>query len=179
MGHEFPGLFDCRVPSWMEQPGPEGDIVLSSRIRLARNLSGVPFPGQADEKQLAGIGHKVSFSVQDMEDADPVHTYRMLDIAGLTEQERRILVEKHLTSLKHIQQPGQRSLIVRDDTAVSIMVNEEDHFRIQSLTAGLNLKAAWKMADATDNLLEQRLGFAFNEDLGYLTSCPTNLGSGL
>ena len=179
MGHEFPGLFDCRVPSWMEQPGPEGDIVLSSRIRLARNLSGVPFPGQADETQLAGIGHKVSFSVQDMEDADPVHTYRMLDIAGLTEQERRILVEKHLTSLKHIQQPGQRSLIVRDDTAVSIMVNEEDHFRIQSLTAGLNLKAAWKMADATDNLLEQRLGFAFNEDLGYLTSCPTNLGTGL
>ena len=56
MGHEFPGLFDCRVPSWMEQAGPEGDIVLSSRIRLARNLSGVPFPGQADEKQLAGIG---------------------------------------------------------------------------------------------------------------------------
>ena len=179
MNIEHPGLFDCRVPSWMEQAGPEGDVVLSSRIRLARNLNGVPFPGQADEQQLAGIGHRVSFSVQDLTDADQGHGYAMLDMAMLTEQERRILVEKHLTSLKHIQQPGHRSLIVRDDTAVSIMVNEEDHFRIQSLTAGLNLKTAWNMANDTDNLLESRLGFAFNEDLGYLTSCPTNLGTGL
>ena len=98
---------------------------------------------------------------------------------NLTEQERRILVEKHLTSLKHVQDPVSRSLIIRDDTAVSIMVNEEDHFRIQSLTAGLNLKSAWQMADETDDLLESRLGFAFTEDLGYLTSCPTNLGTGL
>lgn len=179
MGYESSGFLDGRVPSWMEQAGPEGDVVLSSRIRLARNLSDVPFPGQADETQLASIGHKVSFSVQDLVDGDPLHDYQILDMESLTEQERRILVEKHLTSMKHIQQPGHRSLIVRDDTAVSIMVNEEDHFRIQSLTAGLNLKAAWNMADATDNMLESRLSFAFNEDLGYLTSCLTNLGTGL
>ena len=172
-------LFDCRVPRWMEQAGPEGDIVLSSRIRLARNLNGVPFPGQADVDQLKQIGNRVSFSVQDLIDSDLPHQYQMLDMSSLTEQERRILVEKHLTSLKHMQDPANRSLIIRDDTAVSIMVNEEDHFRIQSLTAGLNLRSAWKMADEIDNRLEARLGFAFSEDLGYLTSCPTNLGTGL
>ena len=172
-------LFDGRVPLWMEQTGPEGDIVLSSRIRLARNLSGVPFPGQADAGQLRQIGNRVSFSVQDLIDADDSHQYQMIDMAALTEQERRILVEKHLTSLKHVHIPANRSLIIRDDTAVSIMVNEEDHFRIQSLTAGSNLRSAWKMADETDNLLESRMGFAFTEDLGYLTSCPTNLGTGL
>jgi protein arginine kinase len=172
-------LFDCRVPSWMEQPGPEGDIVLSSRIRLARNLIGAPFPEQADVGQLEQIGHQASFTVGDLADADHSHQFEMLEMSSLTEQERRILVEKHLTSLKHIQCPTNRLLIIRDDTAVSIMVNEEDHFRIQSLTAGLNLKAAWRMADETDNLLESRLGFAFSEELGYLTSCPTNLGTGL
>ena len=142
-------LFDCRVPLWMRQTGPEGDIVLSSRIRLARNLNGVPFPGQADEEQLKQIGNRVSFSVQDLVEADGQHQYRMLDMESLSEQERRILDEKHLTSMKHMQDPANRSLIIRDDTAISIMVNEEDHFRIQSLTAGLNLRSAWEMADET------------------------------
>jgi protein arginine kinase len=179
MGDNQKKLFDCRVPLWMQQAGPEGDIVLSSRIRLARNLNGVPFPGQASADQLKQVGNRVSFSVQDLIDADESHQYQMLDMSMLTEQERRILVEKHLTSLKHLQDPTNRSLIIRDDTAVSIMVNEEDHFRIQSLTAGLSLRSALKMADETDSLLESRLGFAFSEDLGYLTSCPTNLGTGL
>jgi protein arginine kinase len=179
MDNHNENLFNSNVPSWMEPPGPEGDVVLSSRIRLARNLNEVPFPGQANGKQLEQIGHRASFSVTDLNRMDERHQYEMLDIAALTDQERRILVEKHVTSLKHIQDPSSRALIIRDDTAISIMVNEEDHFRIQSLTAGLNLKAAWQMADETDNLLKSRLGFAFQEDLGYLTSCPTNLGTGL
>jgi len=179
MENEASILFDGQVPAWMEQPGPEGDIVLSSRIRLARNLIGVPFPGQADSGQLKQIEHRVSFSVEDLTAADPSHQFKMFEMASITEQERWILVEKHLTSLKHIQYPSYRSLIVRDDNAVSIMINEEDHIRIQSLTAGMNLKGAWQMADETDNFLESRLGFAFSENLGYLTSCPTNLGTGL
>lgn len=179
MDNDSLNLFDRQVPVWMEQAGPEGDIVLSSRIRLARNLSGIPFPGQAADEQLKQIGNRVSFSVQDLAAADPRHRFEMLDMSALTEQERRILVEKHLTSLKHVHDPSNRMLIIRNDTAVCIMINEEDHFRIQSLTAGLNLKSAWKMADDTDDLLESRLNFAFNEDLGYLTSCPTNLGTGL
>lgn len=179
MGNNGPELFAAHVPQWMEQAGPEGDVVLSSRIRLARNLNGVPFPGQADAEQLQRIDNRIAASVRDLFPTDEKYRYQLLDMAKLTEQERRILVEKHLTSLKHIQEPASRSLIVRDDTAVSIMVNEEDHFRIQSLTAGLDLKAAWKMADETDDLLEARLGFAFTEELGYLTSCPTNLGTGL
>ena len=172
-------FFDSCVPQWMQQSGPEGDIVLSSRIRLARNLNGAPFPGQADGVQLRRIDDRIAVSVEDLIRTDDNHRYQRLDMDKLTEQERRILVEKHLTSLKHVQDPVSRSLIIRDDTAVSIMVNEEDHFRIQSLTAGLNLKSAWQMADETDDLLESRLGFAFTEDLGYLTSCPTNLGTGL
>ena len=179
MGRNNKTLFDGSVPLWMKKTGPEGDIVLSSRIRLARNLTGVPFPGQADNEQLKQVSNRASFSVQDLIDSDESHQYEMIDMAALTEQERRILVEKHLISLKHMQDPMNRSLIIRDDTAVCIMVNEEDHFRIQSLTAGLNLQSAWKMADKTDNLLEARLGYAFSENLGYLTSCPTNLGTGL
>ena len=179
MDTENIGLFDCQVPSWMQQAGPDGDIVLSSRIRLARNITGMPFPGQADDDQLGEINLRAAGSVSDLVNSDQSHHYAVLDMAGLSDQERRILVEKHVTSLKHIRKPANRSLIIRDDTAVSIMVNEEDHFRIQSLTAGLNLKSAWQMADETDNLLENRIGFAFNEDLGYLTSCPTNLGTGL
>ena len=173
------GLFDCRVPPWMGQTGPDGDIVLSSRIRLARNVHGVPFPGQADDAQLEKIGDRVADAVPELIQADQTHDYAVLDMALLSDQERRILVEKHVTSVKHIRKPAHRSLIIRDDTAVSIMVNEEDHLRIQSLTAGLDLKSAWHMADETDDLLESRVGFAFNEDLGYLTSCPTNLGTGL
>lgn len=173
------GLFDCRVPPWMGQTGPEGDIVLSSRIRLARNVQGAPFPGQADDSQLESIGAKAADTMAELNRSDQGHEYTLLQMASLSDQERRILVEKHVTSLKHIRKPAHRLLIIRDDTAVSIMVNEEDHLRIQSLTAGLDLKAAWQMADATDDLLESRLGFAFSEDLGYLTSCPTNLGTGL
>ena len=179
MDAENTGLFDCKVPSWMQQAGPDGDIVLSSRIRLARNINGLPFPGQADENQMGQISSRAADSVKDLINSDYGHHYMVLDMAELSDQERRILVEKHVTSLKHIRKPLNRSLIIRDDTAVSIMVNEEDHFRIQSLTAGLNLKSAWQMADETDNLLENRIGFAFHEDLGYLTSCPTNLGTGL
>lgn len=179
MDNSGPELFAAHVPQWMEQAGPEGDVVLSSRIRLARNLNGVPFPGQADAEQLKRIDSRIVASVRDLFQTAEKHRYQLLNMEKLTEQERRILVEKHLTSLKHVQEPVSRSLIVRDDTAVSIMVNEEDHFRIQSLTAGLDLKAAWQMADETDDLLESRLGFAFTEDLGYLTSCPTNLGTGL
>ncbi len=175
--HEY--LFDCQAPAWMNENGPEGDIVLSSRIRLARNLTGIPFPGQADPMQLQKIQRKALTSLAELEQSSPVHHFEMIEIAALSEQERRILVEKHLTSLKHIHIPTGRSLILRDDTAISIMVNEEDHFRIQSLTAGLDLRTAWKMADMADNLLETRMGYAFNEDLGYLTSCPTNLGTGL
>ena len=134
------GLFDCRVPPWMGQAGPDGDVVLSSRIRLARNLHGVPFPGQADDEQLERIGASAADAVSDLIRADQEHDYAVLDMNRLSDQERRILVEKHVTSLKHIRKPAHRSLIIRDDTAVSIMVNEEDHLRIQSLTAGLNLK---------------------------------------
>lgn len=173
------GLFDYRVPPWMGQPGPDSDVVLSSRIRLARNVQDVPFPGQASDNQLEDIGTRAAETLPDLIDSDGKHGYAVLDMAALTDQERRILVEKHVTSLKHIRKPAHRSLILRDDTAVSIMVNEEDHLRIQSLTAGLNLKSAWQMADETDDLLEANMGFAFNEELGYLTSCPTNLGTGL
>lgn len=172
-------LFEQQVPAWMNQAGPEGDIVLSSRIRLARNLIGIPFPSQADELHLEQIQKKAVASLRELSQANPEHDFSLLEIDELTEQERRILVEKHLTSLKHIHCPLGRSLIVRDDTAISIMINEEDHFRIQSLTAGLDLKTAWKMADSADDLLEAVMGYAFNEDLGYLTSCPTNLGTGL
>jgi protein arginine kinase len=107
------------------------------------------------------------------------NSYEAVDVGSLSPQRRRILVEKHLSSLQHIQEPEDRALVVRDDMSVSVMVNEEDHFRIQAMTAGFNLAGAWEVADRVDSAMESNFEFAFNEDLGYLTSCPTNLGTGM
>ena len=171
-------LYTQALPPWMEDVGSDGDIVLSSRVRLARNLSGYPFPNRAKPEQLEEIVRGVRSSIPDL-DAGTQHTYTMLELSRLSEQERQILMEKHLTSPNHIQEPEHRALLIREDTAVSIMIHEEDHFRIQCLTAGLNPQRTWDLADQIDNELEKKQNFAFNEDLGYLTACPTNLGTGL
>jgi len=171
-------LFDTTLPAWMRDTGAEGDIILSSRIRLARNLRGFAFPCRAEEQMLRSISLKTDAVAAGLHEQDQ-HIYETVDVGMLSPQQRRILVEKHLSSLQHIQEPTDRFLIVRDDLSVSVMVNEEDHFRIQAMTAGLNLASAWEMADRVDSTMESQYEFAFNEDLGYLTSCPTNLGTGM
>jgi Arginine kinase len=171
-------LLDTPLAPWMMGGGPDGDIVLSSRIRLARNLEGVPFPGRGNSEALAAVTAAGRRSVSDLGDADK-HVYMFVEMDQLPPLERNVLVEKHIISPHHASDQGHRALIVRDDTAVSIMVNEEDHFRIQCLVSGLNLQDALALANRVDDVLEARNSFAYGERVGYLTACPTNVGTGL
>ncbi|MCX7781173.1 MAG: protein arginine kinase [Negativicutes bacterium] len=171
-------LLDEYLNPWMSGEGRDGDIVLSTRVRLARNLEGLPFPNRANSEQLSKVIETVRKTVNDLSNADG-HRYMFIEMEKLSALERNVLVEKHIVSPNHIQDPEHRALIVRDDAAVSVMVNEEDHLRIQCLSPGLNLAEASRMADVVDDTLEARLDFAFKEEIGYLTACPTNLGTGL
>lgn len=171
-------LLDQPLNPWMSGKGQDGDIVLSTRIRLARNLEGMPFPNRATPAQLTEVTEQLRKAVNDLNRADG-HQYLFIEMEKLSPLERNVLVEKHIVSPNYIHNPEHRVLVARDDAAVSIMVNEEDHLRIQCLAPGLDLAGAAALADKVDDALEGKLDFAFKEELGYLTACPTNLGTGL
>jgi protein arginine kinase len=163
---------------WMSSGAQDGDVVLASRIRLARNLEGIPFPQRANEEQLSQVVAQLKNSLCDLSTEGQLD-YMFIDLEKLPLLERLVLVEKHIISPNHAREAGNRALIVKNDTTVSIMVNEEDHLRIQCLMPGLNLIEAFSSANEVDDIIEAKHNVAFNEQLGYLTSCPTNLGTGL
>ncbi|NLN06229.1 MAG: protein arginine kinase [Firmicutes bacterium] len=167
-----------KVSEWLRSPGPDGDIVLSSRVRLARNLRDIPFPYLASDSQSAAVLKKVRAMVPALAAAyGPLKIFTMDELDSL---ERQVLVEKHLISpaLANNQQHNS-AVLLRDDEVISIMVNEEDHLRIQCLLPGLQLERALQLAGDYDDLLEEKLDYAFDEQWGYLTVCPTNVGTGL
>ena len=171
-------LLDQPFVYWMSLGAQDGDIVLASRIRLARNLEGIPFPQRAKEEQLVEVVAQLKESFGDL-NTNSQNEYMFIDLEKLPLLERLVLVEKHIISPNHAREAGSRALIVKKDTTVSVMVNEEDHLRIQCLMPGLNLKEAFSSANEVDDIIERKHTIAFNEQLGYLTSCPTNLGTGL
>lgn len=176
MGFEY--LLDQPLTPWMNSKGQDGDVVLSSRIRLARNLCEVPFPNRADAGQLAQVEEKMQGLAEEL----LKHTeneYLFVELDKLSQLERNVLVEKHIISPNHASLPEHRALLVSDDATASIMINEEDHLRIQCIYPGLNLDEALVLAHRIDDTLEDKLDIAFNEQMGYLTACPTNLGTGL
>jgi protein arginine kinase len=164
---------------WMEGTGPDNDTVISSRIRLARNIIGYPFPHFMKETQAEQIFHAVQLAVTDKELIAEIGKLEFTNLTELTDTERMILVEKHLVSPQHIENPKNRAVAITADESVSIMVNEEDHLRIQCLQPGLQLEETWALADRIDDLIEKNLDYSFCEKRGYLTSCPTNVGTGL
>lgn len=174
----FNELLDQPIVPWMSGEGTAADIALSSRIRLARNLCNIPFPGRASNSQLAEVADQMRGTVNDLKACDN-HNYMFIEMEKLTALERNVLVEKHIVSPHYVEHPEHRALIVRDDAAVSIMVNEEDHLRIQCMRPGLNLDDALALANQVDDAIEDKRDIAFNEQMGYLTACPTNLGTGL
>ncbi|SHK99459.1 protein arginine kinase [Desulforamulus aeronauticus] len=164
---------------WLDASGPESDVIISSRVRIARNLVGYPFP------HLLGYDNadKILYAVQSaIESAAIKEIVGQLELSRMTElspTERQILVEKHLISPDMLEQPEKRGVVLSADEVIDIMINEEDHLRIQCLLPGLQLKECWDLANKVDDGMEQILDFAFAEDMGYLTSCPTNVGTGL
>jgi protein arginine kinase len=164
------------IASWMKLGGPEGDIVLGTRCRLARNLQGIPFPEAASRDQLREVLQQVENVVPRLQS---LGSFTYLEMGTMDTLDRQILAEEHLISPSHIQNPQHKAVILNDTSNVSIMVNEEDHLRIQVLKPGLQTEAAWQLATKIDDLLEEHLDFAFDMQTGYLTSCPTNVGTAL
>ncbi|MEC2326282.1 protein arginine kinase [Lederbergia lenta] len=166
------------VSSWMCAEGPDSDIILSSRIRLARNLRNYKFPtlfSNDDAREI--IGNIQGYLQQGVfKEYGPMELLLVDDLKSL---QKRVLVEKHLISPHLTEHESHGAVILSDNEDISIMINEEDHIRIQCLYPGLQIKEALEKANAIDDMLEAKVDFAFDEDLGYLTSCPTNVGTGL
>lgn len=156
--------------------GPEDRIVMSSRVRLARNLEGHAFPGWAQKSERVEIFEKIRPSVEELPEIGDHFTASMDKFSNL---EKQILVERHLISREHAAKSAGSGLIVNKDESLSVMINEEDHLRMQALFPGLQLFQAWETIDSVDTQLEDSLSFAFNHELGYHTACPTNLGTAI
>jgi protein arginine kinase len=166
-----------RRPSpWLDGTGPQADLVVSTRIRLARNLSGVPFTHRAREEQLQGVVASVSSAASSTAAFREAFLLRMNEVGPL---DRQILVERHLVSHELGDGARPRGILLGPEERLSLMINEEDHLRLQTMASGFQLASAWTVADKADDELANALDFAFSDEMGYLTSCPTNTGTGL
>jgi protein arginine kinase len=161
---------------WLRGTGPQSDIVISSRVRLARNLGSYPFLSRMKPQERREAENRLREIILE---SDVMPTNIWFDLYDTEPLERKLLVERHLISREHEDSSGRRGVAVSDEENVSIMVLEEDHLRIQVLQSGLNLPRAWERATEIDDAIEAKSDYAFDEELGYLTACPTNVGTGL
>jgi protein arginine kinase len=156
--------------------GPHDRIVLSSRVRLARNIKDAAFPGWAKKPERIRVLELIQPAIQSLPEMKNSFSETMDRLSTLDKQ---ILVERHLISREHAAKAAGSGLVINQDESFSVMINEEDHLRMQSLRPGLQLRQAWVAINLTDSALERKLEYAFSPDLGYLTACPTNLGTGI
>ena len=163
------------MSSWWNK---ENGIVVSSRVRLARNLSGIPFPSRMSNEQFEELKQKAKSAVYDS-NTPFAKTLNFIDMATVPQNEINAMVERHIISPEFAKRGGSSAIILSADESISIMIGEEDHIRIQVILDGLKLEEAYDIAEQIDFLLDSRLHFAFDENLGFLTECPTNLGTGL
>ena len=163
-------------PRWM-QSEDRSDIVMSTRIRLARNIAGVRFPISFTEEDAQNIENKLVNALLKLEDNPYYFSY--FPIKDMPSLQRQILVEKHLISPNLASRKKIGSFFLTEDESISILVNEEDHIRIQYLTKGMNLQRAYEEARKVDRFISKKIEYAYQDRYGYLTSCPTNVGTGL
>src|SRR5689334_4861480 len=156
--------------------GPHDRIVMSSRVRLARNLKNAAFPGWAKKPERVRVLELIRPAVESLPEMKESFSEAM---DSLTALDKQILVERHLISREHAARTAGSGLVLTRDESLCVMINEEDHLRMQALRPGLQLKQAWQAIDQVDSALERKLDYAFSSDLGYLTACPTNLGTGI
>lgn len=166
------------MSSWYTTHAPEDDIAVSTRIRLARNLSGLPFPARMTPEQRKELNLKVKNAV--LQSNTPfAKSLKYIDMADVPQTEIAAMVERHIISPEFAEENSDRAIIISADESISIMIGEEDHVRIQVILGGLQLEKAYDTAEQLDSLLYNELHFAFDRSLGFLTECPTNLGTGL
>ena len=161
---------------WLRGSGPESDIVISSRIRLARNLADFPFISKATQADRGDIERALRERVMRAPGAAELVYFDVNKLEGL---DRQFLVERQLISREHAEAEGARGVAIDPHERVSLMINEEDHLRIQVMHSGLDLLSAWEQINSIDDLVESQVTYAFNDQLGYLTACPTNVGTGM
>ena len=156
--------------------GPHDRIVLSSRVRLARNLKGLAFPGWAKKAERVKSLEAIRPAVEGLPQLTSAFSETMDNLQPLDKQ---ILVERHLISREHAAKSAGSGLVLNREESLCVMINEEDHLRMQALRPGLQLRQAWMAIDQVDSELEKKVDYAFSPELGYLTACPTNLGTGI
>jgi len=172
------GQMTDHAGEWLRGAGPNSDIVISSRVRLARNLAGFPFVGRSNRRQR----HEVLTAARDHINSKRVaDNILWVELSDSTPLDRQLLVERHLISKQHGDDGNDtpRAVAVGSDETFAIMVNEEDHLRMQVLRSGMQLGEAWDQINRIDDVLEEKLDFAFSKRFGYLTACPTNVGTGI
>ena len=165
-----------RCGEWLRGSGPDSDIVVSSRIRLARNLADYPFIRKCTGLDRAAMEKTLRERIDQIQEMGEIS---YIDVNALDEVDRQFLVERQLISREHAESDGARGVAIDANEQFSLMINEEDHLRIQVMHSGLDLENAWKQISHIDDLIEDHVNYAFHERLGYLTACPTNVGTGM
>ncbi|MEI6657740.1 MAG: protein arginine kinase [Planctomycetota bacterium] len=164
------------VGEWLRGTGPESDIVMSSRVRLARNVAHYPFVSRMSEQDRGDVERFLGERIT----ASPAGSQlEYIDVGRLEEVDRQFLVERQLISREHAEAQGARAVAIDGREQVSLMINEEDHLRIQCMHSGLDLRGAWEQIKAVDDQIGRVVPYAFHPRWGYLTACPTNVGTGI
>lgn len=163
---------------WYEKSGPESDVVISTSIRLIRNLCEYPFPARMNRTSRASLIDKVRKAASELDGEIP-YEFAYTDMESISRTEAVSLVERRLSTPDFVADSKGRGILISRNESVSIMLNEENHLQMQIQTSGLNLEGAYRTIDALDTLLDKRLHFAFDKNLGYLTQNPVNLGTGM
>ncbi len=164
--------------SWYKEKNVCDDIVVSTRVRLARNLSGVPFPSRMTATEKEELKARVKQAISDS-NTPFAKSLKYIDMKSIPQNEIYAMVERHIISPEFAKDCEGRAIILSNDESISIMIGEEDHIRIQVILGGFRLEEAYDIAESIDTLLYSKLHFAFDSELGFLTECPTNLGTGL
>ena len=161
---------------WLSGDGPQSHIVISSRVRLARNLRNFSVPGWAKKADRIAVLECVKPQVESLPEMADAYSAYSQDLSAL---EKQVLVERHLVSREHAAKGIGSAVVMNRKQTLSVMINEEDHLRIQGIRSGLQLKNVFKLVDKVDTALGEKLDFAFHQQYGFLTACPTNVGTGM
>jgi len=172
----IPNDLSDHISKWFDGSGPGADIVISSRVRLARNLAGFEFLPCLTARRKTEILKKLKDAILSLDIGEDIFFVNMADATSL---EQDLLVERHLISRQHASGTGPRGVVIAGTESFTAMINEEDHLRIQVFKAGLQLNECWEKINSIDDMIEKKVEYAFSPEYGYLTACPTNLGTGI
>jgi len=165
-----------RPSAWLSMGEPHSPVVVSSRVRLARNIEGAAFPGWAGEAECKQVWQRLEACLLT---CPSILRCVSAEMSSLSQLDKQLLFERHLISREHAERKNGSGVVLREDEALSVMVNEEDHLRLQCMRPGLDLQGTWKLVNELDSEIEHRVTYAFSQRLGYLTACPSNVGTGM